>query len=244
LAPDVARLELLAADPALAEGIPDEELALARRLLVADSYELAPGPWVPDLGRPEGRAGFALLILRGAITRDVSLADRHCAELFGPGDVVRPARTDDTLVPHAVSWSVADHAQVALLDDRFAAAARRWPSLSAILTERLLDQSDRLTLRTAISQLGRVEVRILALLWHLADRWGHVTPYGVTVPLRLTHEALGRLVGAQRPTVTLALSELESTGSVTRSTTRGWLLQRESRDLLEPGAPPAVIMRA
>ncbi|HEV2813448.1 MAG TPA: Crp/Fnr family transcriptional regulator [Solirubrobacteraceae bacterium] len=238
------RLELLAADPALAEGIPAEELALARRVLVADAYELAPGPWEPDLSRPGGRAGFALLILRGAITRDVALADRHCAELFGPGDVVRPANAGETLVPHAVSWSVADQALVAVLDDRFSAAARRWPSLSAQLTARLLDQTDRLALRTAISQLGRVEVRVLALLWHLADRWGHVTPYGVTVPLRLTHEALGRLVGAQRPTVTLALSDLESTGSVTRSTTRGWLLQRDSRDLLEPGAAPAVIMRA
>ena len=28
------------------------------------------------------------------------------------------------------------------------------------------------------------------LLWYLAERWGRVTPDGVIVPLRLTHETL------------------------------------------------------
>lgn len=59
------------------------------------------------------------------------------------------------------------------------------------------------------------------MLWHLADRWGRVTPDGVIVPLKLTHEALGRLVGAQRPTVTLALGELVASGRVTRALTGG-----------------------
>jgi CRP/FNR family transcriptional regulator, cyclic AMP receptor protein len=130
---------------------------------------------------------------------------------------------------------------VAVLDDRFRQATRRWPSLGAAIEARALGQAERLAVHVAIAQLGRVDLRVLALLWHLADRWGRVTPQGVSVPLKLTHEALGRLVGAQRPTVTLALAELGRAESVTRLATGGWLLDPRSRALLEvPGAsaPP------
>ena len=68
----------------------------------------------------------------------------------------------------------------------------------------------------------------LALFWQLADRWGTVTAFGVAVSLQLTHEVLGRLVGAQRPTVTLALSELAEAGLVVRVPKAGWLLSRDS----------------
>jgi Mn-dependent DtxR family transcriptional regulator len=55
----------------------------------------------------------------------------------------------------------------------------------------------------------------------------------VTVPLRLTHEALGHLVGAQRPTVTLALKDLRDRRLVTRLGRDGWLLAERGRTLLE-----------
>ena len=58
-------------------------------------------------------------------------------------------------------------------------------------------------MQAAILALPRVESRVLAILWHLADVFGSVNADGVLVPLKLTHERLGRLVGAQRPTVTL-----------------------------------------
>jgi DNA-binding GntR family transcriptional regulator len=62
------------------------------------------------------------------------------------------------------------------------------------------------------------------LLWYLADRWGRVTPDGVIVPLRLTHETLARLVGAQRPSVTTAIRQLEEEGHLRRTPDRLWLL--------------------
>ena len=58
----------------------------------------------------------------------------------------------------------------------------------------------------AISQLVRVDRRLLALFWHLAERWGRVTGDGVLVPLTLSHRMLSQLVGARRPTVSTALS--------------------------------------
>ncbi len=89
-----------------------------------------------------------------------------------------------------------------------------------------------LAITLAVSNLRRVDIRLLVLLWHLADRWGRVTPDGVVVPLKLTHETFARLVGAQRPSVTTALRQLEQEGLVRRSA--GRLLQ---------GDPPETLAR-
>ncbi|MDQ3741118.1 MAG: Crp/Fnr family transcriptional regulator [Actinomycetota bacterium] len=224
---------LLTADPDLGSGIPVAELEHARRVLVADALRLDAGAWEPQTHCSDGSEGFALLVLRGGLTREVHLAGRRAAELVGPGDVVRPGRAAESLLPHDVTWTVTEPSIVAILDERFRQASRRWPSLAAALDERLLAQVDRLGVHVAIAQLARVDLRILALFWHLADRWGRVTPDGIALPLKLTHEAIGRLVGAQRPTVTIALAELGAGGHVTRATTGGWLLHHDSRALLE-----------
>jgi CRP-like cAMP-binding protein len=241
--PMTERVQLLSADAEFAEVLAPDERELAERLVVMEVRRTARGPWEPDLRTSDGK-GFALLVLRGAITREISLAGRRSSQLFGPGDILGPAPSGDSLVPHEVAWTVSEAGVVGVLDDRFRMAVRRWPALGAVVDSRLLEQSNRLALHVAIAQLGRVELRVLALLWHLADRWGHVTPQGVHVPLKLTHEALGRLVGAQRPTVTLALVELARTGEVMRSDSGGWVLDPESRESLSPSragamAPPA-----
>jgi hypothetical protein len=88
---------------------------------------------------------------------------------------------------------------------------------------RIAEQSERLTTQLAICQLPRVDQRVLAVLWLLAESWGQVTRSGTKLPLSLTHEALGALVGARRPTVTLALGELADRGAVVRQD-QGWLL--------------------
>jgi hypothetical protein len=61
------------------------------------------------------------------------------------------------------------------------------------------------------------------MLWLLAESWGKVTSAGTLLPLHFTHEALGAMVGARRPTVTLALGELADSGAVVQRD-GGWLL--------------------
>ena len=89
-----------------------------------------------------------------------------------------------------------------------------------------------LALHLAVSHLRRVDTRLLVLLWHLADRWGRVEPDGVRVPMRLTHQTLGRLVGAQRPSVTTALKQLADAGHVARMADGTWLLRGDPPDTL------------
>jgi hypothetical protein len=54
------------------------------------------------------------------------------------------------------------------------------------------------------------------LFWQLADRWGQMTPEGVVLPLPLTHELLGQLVGLHRPTTSTALQRLTRAGEIAR----------------------------
>jgi hypothetical protein len=235
-------IQLLAADSDLARDLGPDDAALAHRLVVP-LVDAPPGPWAPHEAARYGTGVTGLVLLDGVLTREVLLGDRIAGQLLSPGDVVVPWSEPAALLPARVRWTVNEPARLAVLDERFARAVARWPSLAARVQERLTAQADRAAVHTAISQLGRVDLRVLALLWHLAERWGRVGPDGVVVPLRLTHATLGRLVGAQRPTVTLAVGELDAQGAVRRRPDGSWLLRPESRDRLTPperaGAPAA-----
>jgi CRP/FNR family transcriptional regulator, cyclic AMP receptor protein len=65
---------------------------------------------------------------------------------------------------------------------------------------------------------------VLTLLWHLAERWGRVTPDGVAVPLALSHGMVGQLAGARRPTVSTAVAKLVREGAVARGDAGTWVL--------------------
>jgi CRP-like cAMP-binding protein len=80
---------------------------------------------------------------------------------------------------------------------------------------------------TAVSQLSRVEDRLLGVLLLVAEERGRMTPDGPTVDAFLTHERLGQLIGAARPTVSLAFTHLRARGLVTVQGRR-WVLSREA----------------
>jgi CRP-like cAMP-binding protein len=123
--------------------------------------------------------------------------------------------------------------RLALIDARANAAIGRYPEVSAVIVDRLVERSKRLAVAQAISQLTRVEDRLVSLFWHLAERWGRVSPDGIVVPLALSHRVLGELIGARRPTVSTAVANLARAGRVTRRRDGSWLLSGE------PDAGPA-----
>lgn len=232
-------IRLLEAQPELADGLSPTDEAQARRHVVALLESIEPGPWAPARGYGKDPAFLGLLVIDGMIARDIELGGRRCSELLGPGDLLRPWDYDESELPSVPSesaWTVLEPTRVAVLDGRFSRVACRWPELVARLIGRTLRRSRWLAILLTISSMPRVDARVQALLWHLADRWGHVTLDGVVVPARLTHDMIGRLVGAHRPSVTTALSELSREGRVERLP-NGWLL-RGDPPAADPAPPP------
>jgi CRP/FNR family cyclic AMP-dependent transcriptional regulator len=239
-----AHISLLDADGGFAAGIPAADLALARRVLVLPRLDVDPGAWTPPAADDHG--GALALLIDGLVGRHVALGGRVATQLLGPGDVFEPwTRPGDDLLPHAVRWSAFAPATVVVLDGRFATSAQRWPALSRTAQTRLTALGDRLAIDLAICQLPRVEQRVLALLWHLAERFGRVASDGVVLDIKLTHRLIGELVGAQRPTVSLAVASLLDEGQLVRRASGTLVLDHDSRSALAPRAMPApVVARA
>jgi CRP/FNR family transcriptional regulator, cyclic AMP receptor protein len=143
--------------------------------------------------------------------------------LLGAGDIV--VRTSDTHLTSLAESAVRGTrgSRLALLDDAVLVAVRRWPTIAVRLLERYANQTQTLAAQFVIAQLPRAEQRVFTLMWLLAERWGQVTRFGTHLPLQLTHETLGLLIGASRPSVSLALRELCDRGALIKQD-RGWFL--------------------
>ena len=174
--------------------------------------------------------GLGFLMLDGLLARDVVLVGSTSTELLGAGDVIHAAvAPDDGLVRHRVLWHVLAPTRLAVLDDAFARNLADWPQVMGVLLERTVRATLRASIHRALLQLSPVETRLLVLFWHLAERWGRVTPDGISVRLRMSHELLGQLVGCRRASVTTALHRIDDSGLVLRRSDGTWLLR---------GSPP------
>lgn len=226
---DGGRVRLLEAEPELGRWLTPDEVVEARVRSVVPVLHAPPGDWPPP--RCESRRRhLGFLVLDGLLARDELLAGGTATELIGPGELLQPwtARPDDVLVPRRVAWTALEPTRLAVLGPAFAAATARWPALRSALLERAMQRCSWLSTEHALCQLSRVDERLLVLFWHLAERWGRVVRGGVLLPLRLSHATLGHLVGAKRPTVTLALRRLAETGVVARRADGTWLLRGDA----------------
>src|SRR3954447_18569023 len=220
-------LSLLDLDPDLGQLLSEERMASARAQLQVEVHRLQAGPWNVERLTDTNPEHVGLLLLDGVISREVVVSDTVSTELLGPGDVVRPWALQEAqpLLQLHVRWNALVEARVAVLDRRFGARLTQWPEVNSALIDRLNDRAQRLATTQAISQLNRVDRRLLALFWHLAQRWGRVTADGVAVPLTLSHRMLGQLVGARRPTVSTAIGELARRDELIRRSDGTWLLK-------------------
>jgi CRP-like cAMP-binding protein len=223
---DVVVAPLLDLDPELAGELTPALREQVRGWLVVRVWSLPRGVWPAEASREPGLMGF--LVLDGVLTRSVSLGKIAYPELLGRGDLLRPWQTETAgrLGPIEVTWNVLEPCRVAVLDRRFAGIVGRWPEVVDQLIGRALNRARALDFNMAIAQLPLLELRLLALLWHLADRWGRETPDGVVVPIRLTHSLLAALVLGRRPSVSTALTDLCNRGLISR-VEDGWMLHGE-----------------
>lgn len=217
-------------DPQLFERLPPRARGEAYRYAVAPALQLRRGPWDGAVPGHDGAGYLGLLVLEGTMIRNVHVARQPRSELVGRGDLARPWEHDGEAasLPFDADWRVLESTRLAVLDERFLAIACRWPTVMSAIMGRAVRRSHGLALQLAISDVRHIQPRLLLLFWHLADRWGSVGRDGVTIPLRLTHEVVAQLVGAQRPTVSTALHALSREGLLTRRPDRTWLLDPRS----------------
>lgn len=223
-------VSLLDADPDLGSELTAEELAAARRQVIVPAIAFASGPWrVSDLTDAPGVTGdvHGFLVLEGAVTIDLSIARFTSTRLITPFELVLLDGWDDDSIPLRWGATVLEPALLAVFDARLRTIAQRWPALVTTILQRGAQQLRHAQLQQGISQLPRVEDRLLALMWSIADRRGVARTDGVWVHLPVTHETLAQMIGARRPTVSLGLRALRESGLM-RPDGNGWLLDRAS----------------
>jgi len=219
-------------DAELWAAVPDDERLLARRTFTGHVVPARPGPL--DLsallaGEP---ATWEALVLSGVLVRVTRLGRAELPELLGPGDLLAPPGDAGRVLPVAEEVAVVERAELIVFGRRAAAVAGRWPGILTVLSARRDAARRRAVALGAIAHQPNVELRLLAVLWHLAERWGREEEEGTVVPFPLSHETLGRFVAARRPTVTLGLRALEDRGLVARSSEGCWVLTEGSSTVL------------
>jgi CRP-like cAMP-binding protein len=236
-----ARIPLLQADADIGRYLTAEERAAAETLTVpVVTFETGPVDIRALLDR---NACFGALVVSGMLVSHLRVGEQAGMRILGPGDVVSCGAVPASMLLVDSGCRAVSTTQLAMLGKDVLVGGHRWPRLVAGLHARTAEQIERVAVQLAICQLPRVEDRLLALFWLLAEQWGRVTPGGTVLPLALTHETLGALVGARRPTVTLALGDLAERGAVLRQG-RAWLLveplTRPTHRVQDPHAPSFV----
>jgi CRP/FNR family cyclic AMP-dependent transcriptional regulator len=229
-------VQLLNIDPDLGRDLDSRRAREAAQRLYARSIDLPRGRWLPSQAMLEGTRPIGLLLLEGLLVREATVDNHPSTELLGPGDVLRT--WDDIeheeLLPRTIEWTALTPTRVAIIDHAFAVRAAQWPEVFASLLDRAARRAERLVVMQAIAHLTRVDDRLLALLWCLAERWGRVVPDGVLVSLRLSHRTLAGMVGARRPSVTTALGQLIARGEIERRADGEWILLGDTPRARDP----------
>jgi CRP/FNR family transcriptional regulator, cyclic AMP receptor protein len=217
-------------DPELAERLSAADRAEAAEVAMAHVESLTRGTWTEPDDHKNYRDGYGLLILEGVLARRVNLEHFECTELLGQGDLLRPWSFEGAAVasiPSRVTWTVIEPVRMAVLDRRFSLAMARWPEVTASLMDRIVQRARWLAFQLAVCHLVRVDMRLLVILWHYADRWGRMTKEGAVLRMPLTHSVLASVVGARRPSVTTALGRLQEDGLIERGPDGSWILHGE-----------------
>ena len=231
-------MSLLEADPELGRYIANDEFAAISHAIGSPVVDLERGHFDPREVMSSGRNAFLAIVLSGLIGREMWVESQPALQLLGPGDAFGVSDLQAELVPTEQAWSSLGRSKVALIDDGFLRAVRCRPRLMTGVVERLVERHDYAMVQLAIAQQPRVEDRLRLLFQMFAGRWGRVGPDGIHVDIAATHQALARLIGARRPTVTLALKVLAEDGRITRRSDGSWVV---AAGLVGEESPPVFL---
>ena len=190
-------------------GLPTE----VRELLVsvATPVEVLAGEDVAE----QGVAGSIGIVSAGrfAVVVDAEGARSRTIALVQEGDALVMPTEEGQGAPGARVVAATDSEVLVVtgaLDEVVAidAAAGAW--LVRAMAQAVADRE----LSAAIALEPRLERRLILKLRQLAERWGRVTPEGVRLDLRVTHQELADMVGAARESVTVAFGRLQDQGEI------------------------------
>lgn len=221
-------------DPELAGRISEEMRPRAEQASRTLIVRRDCGIWQAKDDADIARDGLGMLVMQGVLVRRVGSEDQYAAELLSEGDVVQPSQHDgeEAMLPFEATWKINSPLCLAVLDLEWMRRMAAFPEVFAELAGRIMLRQRRLASQLAIAQRHRLDDRLRLLFWDLADRYGRVGPHGVRLDVDLTHELLSHLVGAHRPSVSVALGRLERSGHITRENGH-WVLKGHMPDFGE-----------
>lgn len=135
-------------------------------------------------------------------------------DILGPGEVIGEASllagTGEAESAEAVEDALLCRIPAGLLRE----LCERNPELSMHIAKRVGRQRLRIESRLADLLFCTVPVRVARLLLDLSERYGKTMSGGTLIDLRLTHQEIGDLVGANREAVTRAIDAMLDSGAV------------------------------
>ena len=190
-------------------GLPDEVRALL--VSVATPVEVLAGEDVAEQG-VDGSIGvvsagrFAVMVTaEGARSRTIALVQEGDA-------LVMP--TDEWQGAPGARVVAATDSEMMMVTGSIDELVTVDPAAGAWLVRAMAQAVADRELSAAIALELRLERRLILKLRQLADRWGRVTPEGVRLDLRVTHQELADMVGAARESVTVAFRRLQDQGEI------------------------------
>ncbi len=235
-------MRILEEDPQLAPGLSAERLLAAARLAVGPVLRMSSGRLERD--PLAGSGATAALVVEGLATCTSRLEGARNAELLAPGDIVGRPELEDSSVGSMVGleWRVLSSGwTLVLLGPEVGQATARFPELARGLVARTARRTELMRTQTLIAQVRRLDRGIELLLWLLADRHGKVGAEGIRLELPLTHQLIAELLGAQRPSVSVAMRRLTEAGRLSRNCDGRYVLHGSAPELRQStGAASAV----
>jgi len=165
--------------------------------------------------------------------REVVLGYLTSHDLFGEESLFE-------IVPQALSAVAVESGALCVCHKAdFETLLRSQPDVALAVIRVLGEKLRETTEQWASGTSAPVRDRLQYTLSHLARKYGEVTPAGIRLGFRLTHEELGALVGASRVMITYALGDLRRTKQVWEDDAHHLIVTPELANLPQEDITPA-----
>jgi CRP/FNR family cyclic AMP-dependent transcriptional regulator len=207
---------------ALFDDLPSDEQAL-----VADAFRLEQREQGERFGDDVESSALILVVtgrvrvfLTGPDERELTLALLDSGEAFGaaPIEGARPRRIE----------ALDSSSVLTCTEEDLGRLIETAPNFGIRVLGLLLDSARLVGDELARLAFCAVPARLAAKLLELMERYGRVTPAGIRIDVRFTHMQLSAMIGTSRETLTKALGELRSSGSIDVRDRLIWVLDADA----------------